>query len=413
MKILILSDDFPPSSFGGAGIIAFNQAKELLRLEHEIFVITTTKEKEKVGKQEIDGLVVFSVFSNVSERLRAYLTIYNPVVISEIEKIISEIQPDVVHAHNIHSQISYHAISIAKKYSKKVVITFHDVMPVHYGKLFPKININKNGEEVLDYKISWLKQLIDYKFRWNPFRNILIRYYLKKVDTKISVSHALADALSANGIKDIIVLHNGIDADDFSYVSSEVEGFRDKFNLNNKKVIFFGGRISGAKGGMVALGVLSELSSKFDDLLLLVAGKEDRYTEKLKEMAIKKGVGERLIITGWLDRGSIKNAYYASTFVLVPSLYLDPFPTVNLEALICKKPVLGTVYGGTKEVVIDEINGFIINPNNQQAVNDRAEELLSDQNLLNKFGNNGYDLVVNKFNAKRIASELIGIYECN
>ncbi len=298
MKILIISDDFPPNSFGGAGVIALGQARELVKRGHEVSVITTTQNKKNVGERKYENLNFFSLYSNLPENFRSYLSIYNFPVISAIDKIISKIQPDVVHIHNIHSQISYHTISIAKKYSKKIVMTFHDVMPFHYGKLFPKIKLDKNGNKTFDYKVSRLKQLIDYKFRWNPIFSPIVRSYLKKVDVKISVSHALKDAFEQNGIKGMQVLHNGIDVNTFVENKTKIEAFKEKYKLQNKKVMFLGGRLSGAKGGSVAINLLVDLSKEIENIFLLVVGREDDYAKKLIKIAEKSGVGGKMKITG-------------------------------------------------------------------------------------------------------------------
>ncbi len=97
--------------------------------------------------------------------------------------------------------------------------------------------------------------------------------------------------------------------------------------------------------------------------------------------------------------------------VLVPSIYLDPFPTVNLEAMACKKPVIGTKYGGTSEVILDSKNGFIIDPYNPEEVFQKTKELLSRPNLMSEFGQNGYNLTLDKFDIKKTVDKLIELYE--
>ena len=54
MKIIILSDDFPPISFGGAGIIAFRLAEGLNRKGHEVAIVTSTQKKGKEGDDKKD-----------------------------------------------------------------------------------------------------------------------------------------------------------------------------------------------------------------------------------------------------------------------------------------------------------------------------------------------------------------------
>ena len=63
MKILFLSDDFPPESFGGAGLIAFVLAKGIFAREHKLDVITVVNNKNKVGTIEYEGLTIHRIYS--------------------------------------------------------------------------------------------------------------------------------------------------------------------------------------------------------------------------------------------------------------------------------------------------------------------------------------------------------------
>ena len=155
MKILILSDGFPPVHAGGAEVIAFNLSKGFQKLGNHVYVITTVREKSKVGKFDYQGIKVFRIYSNYHERWRAYLSLYNPQTVGHVKKIIKQIRPDVVHTHNIHHYLSYYSLRIAKKYSKAVFLTAHDVMLFHYGKLVEFVNqsdlsVSKN----FNYKIT-------------------------------------------------------------------------------------------------------------------------------------------------------------------------------------------------------------------------------------------------------------------
>jgi len=396
MKIVILSDDFPPESQGGAGIVAFMQAKELSKRGHEVFVITTFQEGGNDEKIDLDGLTVYKIHANYSMFFRAYLAIFNPQTVFKAKNILKELRPDVVHAHNLHQFLSYHVLSYARLYSKKVFITFHDVMSFHYTKLYPK----KVGG-VYDYKVSALSQLRYFGLEYNPFRNPIIKRYLRTaVDKRFAVSHSLKDALDQNGIKGVEVLHNGIDVEDFKYNEEDIKKFKDKYDLHGKKFLFFSGRISRAKGIDVCINLIKEISKTIPEVRLLIAGQENNY---VKEILNRKGmidVKDKIIFTGWLNRREVISAYYSSDLVPVLSLYLDPFPTTNLEAMATRRPVLGTCLGGTPEIVVDNETGFIVDPNNFGDVLKKTVGILSDDALSEKFGNSGYDRILEKFQIK-------------
>jgi len=371
MKILILSDDFPPQNFGGSAVVAFNLARGLQKIGQQVFVITTAQNKLYAQETTQDGLKVFRIYANFHEKWQAYLGLYNPQTVSRVNAIIKEIKPDIVHVHDIHSYLSYHCLKIAKKYSKAVLLTCHNVMLFNYGKLATKKYL-----AVLDCRTSWLDHFKQAQKRYNPFRNIIIRYYLKYVDKIFAVSDALKTALNQSGIQNVDVVYNGIDVDDWHVDADSIAAFKKKYGLEGKKIIFFGGRISGLKGISQINQAMVKIKEKIPEAFLLIVGKE--------------GIG-------WLTGDELKAAYLAADVVVVPSIYLDPFPTINLEAMACKKPVVATCFGGSCEVVQDGITGYVVNPFNIKLLTQRIADLLEDSSKAKRFGEAGFERVKERF----------------
>ena len=399
MKIVILTDDVPPRSFGGAGIIASWQARDLAKRGHEVFIITTVQEKSLEKRIIQDGIVIFQIYSNYSNKWRDYISFYNPRTLPGVKDILSSLNPDVVHIHNVHSLLSYHVFKIAKRYSKAVFMTAHDTMTIHLGKLRP--SIIHGSKNKFNYKVSIFNLFKYYGVRVNPLRNILVRYYLNKADKIFAVSEALAESLIQNGIKRVSVMNNGIDVESFKASNEDITSFKLKQDLLGKKVIFFGGRISRMKGGDVAFNLIKEISKTIKEACLLIIGDGGKYLEDLKKKAEFEGVLGYIRFIPWLEREKIPSAYFASDVVIVPSLYLDPFPTVNLEAMAAKKPVIATMYGGSTEAIKNNVNGFVIDPDDQNSVIEKTKILLEDIEMCRAFGQAGYELAVVDFSLKK------------
>ena len=411
MKVLVLQDDFPPKSMGGAGIIAFYFAKAMREKGHEVSVITAVQDKADEGELDYEGLKIFRIYSKYHARWQPYLSLYNPRTVSKVERIINQIKPDIVHAHNIHYHLSYHALKLAKESGAKVFLTVHDVMLFHYGKLPESISAKGSSSKPGSYKVSVWQQIKMYKKRYNPFRNIIINYYIKNVDNIIACCTTLAEVLRQNGIKDVRVLHNGINVKDFNASQESVEEFRKKHNLNGKKILFFGGRISKSKGGDLALNLLIEVSKIIPNVCLVIAGRVDEYVSTLVDKASRAGVGDKIKTLGWLNRDEIVPAYLVSDVVLSIALYMDSFPTVNLEAMATKKPVIGSCYSGTKEAVVDGETGYVVDPRNEPLLIARTIELLKNDSMAKKFGQAGFDRVVREYDLVGQADKLESIYK--
>lgn len=406
MKILFLSDDFPPASFGGAGISTYELALGMVREGHEVFAITTCRKKIDEGEIEYKGLKVFKISSDYPERWRAYVSLNNTPVVRRVELILKDLRPDVVHINNIHFHLSYRCFTIAKRYAKAVVFTARDTMSVCYGKLGTDRYLKK-----FEYRTTWVDHIRYAKKRYNPFYNFFVRKYLASADKRFSVSEALQKGLVENGIKDVIVIHTGANVAEWGAQEEEKKHFRNTYALDGKKVVLYGGRLSEGKGGGKTLEAFIQIKKEIPNAVLLVAGSVDAYAVSMKKQAEEAGIGDALIITGWLDSLEIRVAYAVSDLVVVPSFYLDPFPRIVIEAMASGRPVLGSCYGGSPEIIVDGVTGYIVNPGQPEEIAEKAIDLLNDSEKSEQFGRAGYERVKKDFNIENKVKEYILAYE--
>lgn len=398
MKIAVLQDDFPPETKGGSAVAALNLAKGFLSRGHQVFVIAAVQDKNKEGIDRIEGLEIRRIFSDYHPRWRAYLSLYNPQTVSKVKKFLNEIKPDIVHAHNIHQHLSYHTLKLAKQSGAHVFLTAHDSMLYDYGK-------SEN-----DSKISRFRQLIKNKLRYNPFRNVIIKHYLNYADKIITVSDSLKEALVNNGIKNTAVVHNGINLNNWIVPQNKIDEFIIRHNLMGKKVVLFGGRLSRAKGGEQIIKAMTQVVKKMPEAVLLIAGKRSAYAEEMFGLAEKLGVENNVVFSGWLKGTELAAAYRSSGVVVFPSIYLDPFGMVNIEAMACFRPVIATSFGGAKEIVQDGVTGYIVNPFDIQKLAGRIIEILENPVLAEKLGKAGYKRAAEAFTLGRQADSYLKIF---
>jgi len=405
MNIVMLQDDFPPETFGGAGIVAFRLAKALQNLGHTVTVITTVREKQKEGEHRVEGIPGIRIATSYPERWRSYRCLWNPLVVKKVRRLLRELRPDVIHVHNIHSYLSYACLLPSRRYAKAVVMTAHDVMLFHYDKLdefLPSVGVSI-PKAPLNYHITILQKLKKAKKRFNPFRNMIIRTLLRRVDLILPVSHALQEALAENGIKrPMQVVHNGIEVSEWDLSPPEVDAFKKQYGLMNKRVVLFAGRLTGAraKGIEALLAAMRLVVKQYPDAVLLVLGR-------------KEGIDipdPFVVLTGWIEGNELKAGYLASDVVVVPSLYLDPFPTVNLDAAASHKPVVGTCFGGTPEVVEDNATGIIVNPLHTPMLVQAIGDLLGNPGKARAYGEAGFARVAASFSLRAQTEQVVSVY---
>lgn len=373
---------------------------------HDVSVITTCRKEGESGESEYHGIKVFKIANDYPVGWRTYVSLYNRPVVQQVEELLKRIKPDVVHANNIHFYLSYHCIKVAKRYSKAVVVTLRDTMSFCYGKLETKRYL-----ENFDSHVTLRDHIKQAGKGWNPFRNFFIRRYLKYADKIVAISNALKNALEQNGIEDVRLIHNGIDVSKWGVGEDEVMRFKEKYNIQNKKVLLFGGRLSSSKGGAKTIEALASMRKEVHNVVLLVVGSIDEYAAAMMEYAKKLGVAEHIIFTGWIEREEMKIAYTASDIALMPSIYLDAFGRVNIEAMASRKPVVGTCYGGTPEIVVDGVTGYIVNPLYPEKLAKKILDLLKNPQKAEKFGQAGYEKVKDEFSLESKVNEYIVAYK--
>lgn len=414
MRIILISDVFPPDYHTSVGSITINLANEFIANGHQVLIIATTGSKNEAGLKKYGNLDVWRIYANFPSRLRPYLSLCNPWVVPFIKKIFKEFNPEIIHIQFVHHLLSYYCLKLAKNNGAKVFLTAHDTNLIYNGKLNHFINRDDLSIPVnFKYKISWWREAKELKARFVPLRRIIIKYYLKHVDKIFAVSNSLKQALADNGMSNVAVVYNGIDLDNYQVEPSKIKEFMKKYELFGKKIIFFGGRLSYLKGGEEIIKALYLIKEKIPNVVLLVAGEKSGYWGKMENLINNYNLQNHVIGAGWLSFFEMMVAYNIIDVCVTPSIYLDPFNLFNIEAMANKKPVVGTCFGGTPEIVVDNKTGYIVNPFNTELLAEKITDLLNNPLKAEQFGQAGYERVKSSFSFKKMTAEILTWYQKN
>lgn len=397
MKILFLNDFIPPRNVGGPGFRNFEVAKELKKRGNDVYFITSCQDRAEEVEETKNGIKIFNVYSKYPLKYRHYVSVCNLMILGKVKKIIKELKPDVTHVDTVHTHLSYASVKAAKKYSKAVFLTSRDSMIFHYGKFFPKKK--KCGE--LDYKTSWIKDLKIARKRYNPLRNIMIKYYLKYADKIFAISNDMARALKQNGITNVEVLYNGIPIPEPEPLYIE----------NNSKTIFFPGRTSYAKGIYALLDAFPIIKKEVPSAKALIAGATEEGKKEIVRYMAKIGLEEKDVeVLGWLSNEEVHKIYDKIGVVATPSICADFLLGVNLEAAAHKRPVVTTCFGGAKEFILDGETGYVVNPYDKKELADRITDILLDGGKARRFGEASFRRLKEKFSIDIHVDKLLEFY---
>lgn len=412
MHILVATDSFPPASNAGAEQVAYRLATEYQRQGHEVTVLTTWQEigNGRIKEERFSDFPVVYVGSSYSARWISYRSLWNPPVLKAVRSWLRGRYFDIAHLHNIHCHLSYRFIDLLYQRKIPVVLTAHDAMTVEHGKFIQGVNPEDfRRQPEINYRVSPLKSLRAYRFRYNPFRNLVIRHEFRKLSRIITVSGELERLLNANGITNTETIHNGVRVDGCGVDITKISDFQRKHRLEQKRVMLWAGRLSAAKGSRQVYDVVKKLLPTFRDIVLLICGEKHRAKD-IMNRAYSDGISSAFWTTGWLSPEEMTLAYQVADLVMLPSIYVDPFPTVVLEAMSHRCPIIVSCFGGAKEAVIDGETGFVVNPFDVAAVTERTFLLLNDSKLGQRMGHAAYDRVVNFFSLEHICQRYLHLF---
>jgi glycogen synthase len=235
------------------------------------------------------------------------------------------------------------------------------------------------------------------------------------------------DVVEAYGInpEKVTVIHNGIDPE--FYKPTIDTDLLHQYGINpDIPFVLFVGRITRQKGISQLIAAAHYFNA--DCQIVLCAGAPDtpeiaQETEELIAELQSKRSGV-ILISEMLPREKIKVLYSHARVFACPSLY-EPFGIINLEAMSCETPVVGSAVGGIPEIIIEGETGYLIelesvsrtdfNPKNpvefQKSFAAKINRLLDDENLANQMGKAGRQRVLNIFSWESIAKTTYAYYE--
>jgi glycosyltransferase involved in cell wall biosynthesis/phosphoheptose isomerase len=159
-------------------------------------------------------------------------------------------------------------------------------------------------------------------------------------------------------------------------------------------------RTHAGRAGLVIVGGESEGSSDAD-------GPE---TARLRGIAAEEGVGEHVAFVGRRDRGRLRY-YYGAADVFVTLPWYEPFGITPLEAMACGVPVIGSGVGGIKYTVVDGETGYLVRPNDPEALAGRLQRLRDDPILARRMGQEGARRAALRFTWRKVAQAVAGVVE--
>ncbi|CAM3556586.1 glycosyltransferase family 4 protein [Marinicrinis lubricantis] len=198
----------------------------------------------------------------------------------------------------------------------------------------------------------------------------------------------------------ISIIAPGLNTKKLLQKSGNVKGFKERYGLNDKKVLITVARLVERKGHDVVLKALPKVVEQIDSIKYVICG-TGPYKDQLSQMVEQYRLSDYVVFTGELTEEELNAAYQSADIFIMPSREIkekgdvEGFGIVFLEANYYKVPVIGGNSGGIPDAIVKDKTGFLIDPLNEEEIAQKILTLLQDEKLAYQMGESGYFWVVN------------------
>ncbi|WP_395044445.1 glycosyltransferase family 4 protein [Flavobacterium sp.] len=229
----------------------------------------------------------------------------------------------------------------------------------------------------------------------STFPKLLYKY----ADSVVCNSNATMDNLIKREKrlnKKALVIHNGIEM----HKDDSITILKTDFGFNNNDIVItLIGRISRLKGHKYLLNTFIKHFNQSDNLKLLFVGSpvegQEYYLTEIKQFISDNKLDKKVKVHSFTKE--LSQIWSITDIAVMPSTEAESFGLVAVEAMLAKKPVIGSNHGGLTEIIINNETGFLVEPNNEIALSEALVKLIENPELRNLFGEKGYKRAVKEF----------------
>jgi starch synthase len=394
VKVALLSREYPPEIYGGAGVHVEYLARELSRqVELGVYCFGADRQASEVQ----GSYKSWSALDGAAPELAALRTLSIDLAMAK-----DVAGAELVHTHTWYANFAGHLAKLM--YGIPHVMTSHSLEPLR----------------------PWKAEQLGGGYAISSFSE---KTSIEAADAVVAVSSGMKrDILKAYPSVDpgrVHIIYNGIDLEE--YQRDSATNVLEKLGIDpGQPYVVFVGRVTRQKGIVHLLEAARHIDKNVR--IVLCAGEPDTADLKREVEALVQTLeaerGGLLWIQKMMPRPQLIQVLSHARVFVCPSIY-EPFGIVNLEAMACGAPVVASAVGGIPEVVEDGKTGYLVSfepdgtpmgaPKDRaafaRAFATRVNELCADEPLARKMGAAGRKRVEDHFAWSTIARQTTRLYE--
>jgi len=298
---------------------------------------------------------------------------YNPVTLYKLYKICRKIRPDIIHAWS----------------SMSAILAFPTIVLLNI-KL-----VNGNIANATKNLSIWKKELLFAKFSF-LFSNIIV-----------GNSKAGLKAYGVPKMKSICI-PNGFDFNRLTVIEKE-EKIKNKYNVKNNYVVGKVAAFADRKDYETFIAAAHEIVKVRDDVIFFAIGDGPNFERIVNSVPV--GLIDTIRFTKAISNvESVVNIFDIGVLTTNTEFHGEGISNSILEYMALSKPVIATTGGGTNEIVIDRVSGYLIPQKSASDLANKILELLDNPEKAKQMGAAGRKRIVQDFNLKKMTAAYMAIY---
>lgn len=303
-----------------------------------------------------------------------------------VDQLLPSLKLDVVHTHH-PILLGQTAAAKAEEFDLPLVFTFH----TQYREYTHYLPLPQEAIQV------FLKDAIQ---NW-------LMDFMRKCQHIVIPSQSMKDILVRDyGLRDrYTVVPTGIDLE--PYNSTDGDSFRAKMRWQNEKVLISSGRLAQEKNWDILVKAVKKVHQKHPEVRLVLVG-DGPEKEALQDLATDLGIAERVTFAGELPFSDVIQYLKAADLFGFASV-TETQGLVTMEALAAGLPVVAVDASGTRDIVQDGEQGYLVS-NDADALADSINRLLDSPETMQRFRSNALKRG-GEFDVKYCARKLVEVYK--
>ena len=231
------------------------------------------------------------------------------------------------------------------------------------------------------------------------------RYFGRRLDAVVCVSEAVRQNMRdrAGDWRNLLVIHNGLDPAAMRVRTSPL-ALRQAYGIAPEApVVVMVGNIKGWKGQDILVRAIAAVRRVCPRVRCVLVGDtsplDQDYARAVSELVESLGLGDCITFAG--SHEHVADFLAMSDIVVHASVLPEPFGRVVLEAMACRRPVIGSNSGGVPEIIEHGETGLLFPPGDVYRLADALVRLITNEEEARRMGEKGYDRLVSRFHIAR------------